>query len=536
MKKIITFIVLINLMLLNAQAPYFRGVNPDFFISLDNRKTTLNDEGFFIETVNSTHNQPIALAFHPDGDKMVVAERAGKFWLYNEQDGEFIKNNTPVKDISNKVTKHFERGVQDVVLNSHYIITGYTVEESVLFPELNLPVSDNSATIGRISRFEVSWSQNIALSEDILIGTTPSDGIPSLQGNHASLSLALATDGSGHLYVGTGDSSNAQYGQQAIERGIIPEGYDALDGRYRSQVLSQPNGKVLRVLAWNGDSVVGNPYYMPNDKRNHKSRLFDYGYRNPFRIDLASSNDLFIADVGAGSKEEITIAKNNGNAGWGKYEGFDEYSFNCCTINPDTNESFVVDYTNPPVLDYGHSGSALTRVQGSDGNPVIDQANPIEGNSITGGIVLKEGFGDYAGWYFFGDYTTGEINALSPDRTYTKNFAPAGTFNSVVDIEQAPDGSLYVVKLFGGIDRIYYEETLNVQQPNVTKFKMFPNPANDILNILGKNLTKIQITDLQGRTLYKINQPSINNILEINLASGVYFVKVNEEVKKLIVN
>jgi len=456
-----------------------------FFFSFT--QAQINVDGFVLGLFDDSIDKPIDIAMHPDNDKMVVVERNGIFWLYNLVGEDWIKEDTPFLDISNQVTTYFERGVESILVDKHFVYVYYTVEESYLFPDL--PIEDDSATVNRVSRWEVAWRQNITVfGEHILV-----DGIPSLAGNHQGGGLSFGKDGYGWLFISTGDGSNAGYSAEAVERGIIPEEHKSFEGRYRSQIKSSPNGKILRVVLWNGDGMVGNPYYDINNKSSWQSRIYDYGYRNPFRIFYDKAQDsLFVADVGAGTKEEITIAKPDGNAGWGKYEGFNENSFSTSIVNPDTNQPFEVDYQNKPILDYGHNGNPLTRLLGEDGQPFIDTANPIQGNSITGGVVLKEGFGQFTGFYMFTDYSNGAINLLSPDRTYTINFASPGTIFTPISIKQGVDGSVYVISLFGDIQRIYFEGSLSVDD------KEFFNRAKLVgyYDMLGRKLKEPKSTGI----------------------------------------
>lgn len=80
-----------------------------------------------------------------------------------------------------------------------------------------------------------------------------------------------------------------------------------------------------------------------------------------------------------------------------------------------------------------------------------------------------------------------------------------------------------------------HEESLNITEGDKLEFKMYPNPATDVVNIVGIGIERIEIIDMVGRTLYKVDKPSIHNRFNINLESGMYLVIVNNEVKKLIV-
>ncbi|MFK7782960.1 T9SS type A sorting domain-containing protein, partial [Psychroserpens sp.] len=88
----------------------------------------------------------------------------------------------------------------------------------------------------------------------------------------------------------------------------------------------------------------------------------------------------------------------------------------------------------------------------------------------------------------------------------------------------------------------FVEELLSVSEFDFNGFELYPNPANNLLNIKLNNITnaKLSIYDIQGKLVFK-NSISEQE-LELNvsdLQSGLYFVKLNtdtkEFVKKLII-
>lgn len=497
-------------------------------------------DGYTSEQFSTFHNNPMDIEFHPDGDKMVVAERAGLFWLYNLVNGEWVIEDEPFLDITDQVTTYFERGVQSILLGTHFIWVYYTVEESYLFPELELPVEDDSATINRISRWEVAWNQNIAVfGEDIIIGITPADGIPSLRGNHNGGGMAWGPEGTGQILFSTGDSAGGDFSSQGVDRGIIPAEHEDFSGAYRAQIKSSPNGKVHRIRSWNGTGVVGNPNYDALNQSSWDSRMYDYGYRNAFDMCYDPVRDMaIVADVGAGSKEELTKVENDGNAGWGAHEGFNQRGWNNGILDPDTGAPFALIYNNPPLLDYGHNGNALTRVRALDDSVVEDTDNPIEGNSITGGVVLKDGFG-YTSHYIWGDYTRGWLNiAILDDNNLissTINFAPASTYSATVDITQAPDGSLYIVRLFGGIDRIEFEETLSNPEVELSdSIKIIYDLNSNLYTFTGiDGDAKLFLYDISGKFITE-EELYDNHVMDLSMyRSGVYLAEIEMANRKV---
>ena len=69
--------------------------------------------------------------------------------------------------------------------------------------------------------------------------------------------------------------------------------------------------------------------------------------------------------------------------------------------------------------------------------------------------------------------------------------------------------------------------TLNIDDNNVSKLAIYPNPASDIINIQNAENSTIQIFDITGKLL--ISRSNISNNAQIDVASlttGTYFVKI----------
>jgi hypothetical protein len=89
----------------------------------------------------------------------------------------------------------------------------------------------------------------------------------------------------------------------------------------------------------------------------------------------------------------------------------------------------------------------------------------------------------------------------------------------------------------------------SISTDEVSVLKVYPNPANDILNLEFNSLTdaiiSISVTDLVGKTVLNAQKAGVTgmNNFEISLKDlnrGVYFVEVNNgvnrEIKKIVVN
>ncbi len=69
---------------------------------------------------------------------------------------------------------------------------------------------------------------------------------------------------------------------------------------------------------------------------------------------------------------------------------------------------------------------------------------------------------------------------------------------------------------------------INVESQSLVNTQVYPNPANDILNIsAAENIDKIEIANLTGQTIDIVNPNSDNYVLNTsNYTGGIYFVKV----------
>ena len=196
--------------------------------------------------------------------------------------------------------------------------------------------------------------------------------------NHNGGDIAFGADG--YLYIGFGDGGSGG------------------DPNNRAQNTSHLLGSMLRIdVLGPGVSFPLNPYAIPADNpfaanpkcgpglnANACPEIFAWGLRNPWRWSFdTDTNELWLADVGQGSYEEVDIIELGGNYGWRCREGAHDYNTSGCG-------SGLID----PVSEYSHS----------------------LGNSITGGQVYRgSAIPELVGRYVFADYGSGRIWALQSD-------------------------------------------------------------------------------------------------------------------------
>ena len=200
------------------------------------------------------------------------------------------------------------------------------------------------------------------------------------QFNHNGFWIGFGADGL--LYVSSGD------GGYANDWGI---GHNVTLGN--GQDTAALNGKILRI---NPNADVG--YTVPKDNpfvgnSNYAPEIWATGFRNPWRcsFDQGGTKELFCADVGQNSYEEVDIVVKGGNYGWRAMEGSHCFDY----VNPNTHPANCNRTgMTMPIMEYKNCS-----------NPTFAAAGDCEGISITGGYVYRGPHQPWQGLYFFGDWS-----------------------------------------------------------------------------------------------------------------------------------
>jgi glucose/arabinose dehydrogenase len=160
-----------------------------------------------------------------------------------------------------------------------------------------------------------------------------------------------------------------------------------------------------------------------------RPEIWAYGLRNPWRYSFDSeTGDLWIADVGGSAWEEVDVqrAGSSGgqNYGWSVLEGTLKYQF----TDP-TPPDFV-----PPIYEYDHKAG---------------------GCAITGGYVYRgAAMPALRGWYVFGDFCLGAIDAVRLVGGRPYQVALGAAVPSLSSFGQDRNGELYALSLRGGVYRL----------------------------------------------------------------------------------
>jgi glucose/arabinose dehydrogenase/PKD repeat protein len=306
-------------------------------------------DGFSDQLVSDGWLQPNGLTFDENG-RMYVWEKAGKVWLV--ENGQKLAD--PLIDLSEEVGNWGDHGLLGFALHPDFLNNGYfyllyAVDRHHLLhygtsaynPATTIT---EQASIARLTRYTADAATNMSRvvpnSRHILIGATASDGIPLVHRSHGVGSLVFATDGSlmvtcgdGASYDGTdtGGGTGHAFAPQALLDGILSPKEDI--GSFRSQLVDNMNGKLLRIDPLTGAGIPNNPFFDVSAPYADRSRVWALGLRNPFRFSLipgTGSHDLsdgqpgtfIVGDVGWAYWEELNVVNGPGqNFGWPIYEG-----------------------------------------------------------------------------------------------------------------------------------------------------------------------------------------------------------------------
>lgn len=275
---------------------------------------------------------------------------------------------TPFLDISAEVSCCGERGLLSAAFHPAYDSNG------LFFVNYTDNVGDTVIARYRVSQGNPN-NPNVAdpMSRRVLMT------IPQPFANHNGGQLQFGPDG--YLYIGMGDGGSAN------DPACVAQKDDSL------------LGKMLRIdVDQNRDT---SPHYgIPSDNPSRGvgdplDEIWAKGLRNPWRFSFDRlTGDLWIADVGQGSREEVNFQPRSSpggqNYGWKYLEGTlcTNNSSGCFVNLPCESPDFIA-----PIYEYRHDTGEC---------------------SITGGYVYRgTEIPDLVGFYVYGDYCTGRMFAGS---------------------------------------------------------------------------------------------------------------------------
>jgi glucose/arabinose dehydrogenase len=330
----------------------------------------------------------------PPGDlaRLFIVEQTGAIRIV--KDGVLLTD--PFLDLSSRISSGGERGLLGMAFDPDYATSGRFI---VHFTD---PAGNTS-----LSRFQVSSNPDVADPASELVVLTADQPFS----NHNGGQVAFGPDG--FLYVALGDGGGSG------------------DPGNRGQDLSDLLGSILRI-----DVRSTETYVVPADNpfvQSGAPEVWSYGLRNPWRFSFdRATGDLYVADVGEGTWEEINVSTAAGgggkalNYGWKIMEGTHCFGASSCDQAGLTL----------PVFEYSHQ----------------------EGCSITGGYVYRgSAIPAIQGHYFYADYCQGWVRSLRyasgtvTDRTEWPSLSPGG---SVLSFGEDAAGELYVLDQGGKVSKV----------------------------------------------------------------------------------
>jgi glucose/arabinose dehydrogenase len=265
-----------------------------------------------------------------------------------------------------------------------------------------------------LSRFYLSADPDLAdpdSEEQILLIPHPTHS------NHNGGQLAFGPDGM--LYIGVGDGGgggdplgNAQ-DKLSLKGKLLRIDVGTTAAAARDTSLRDSSNYAIPA----DNPFVDNSDYLPE--------IWALGLRNPWRFSFDRlTGDLYIADVGQSSLEEINFqaADSNGgeNYGWNIMEGDGCYNAETC------------------------STTGLTL-------PVHVYSNVTPECAVTGGFVYRGTDNPYLqGVYLFGDFCSGKIWGLQQNGDSWDNQLLINTELRISSFGEDEEGNLYVADMVGG--------------------------------------------------------------------------------------
>lgn len=343
-----------------------------------------------IPLVTKGLESPLFLTHAGDGSaRLFVVEQPGRIRVL---EGSALLP-TPFLDITKQVLSGDELGLLGLAFHPNYRHNGRLFVNYTRKP-------DGATVLAEYHRGPTATSAS--QDERILLI------VPQPYPNHNGGMVAFGPDG--YLYMGLGDGGSAG------------------DPDNRAQNPKDLLGKILRI-----DVDRGEPYGIPMDnpfaRQGGRPEIYATGLRNPWRFsfDIKTGN-LWVADVGQSTWEEIDLVTRGGNYGWRVMEG--AHCFHSFAKCQDTMFSL-------PIYEYTHEQGRC---------------------SISGGYVYRgHAISSLSHMYVYGDFCSGEIFALqtSPQgQPLSEARMILKTSLQISSFGEDAAGELYVLDHKGGVYRI----------------------------------------------------------------------------------
>lgn len=387
--------------------------------------------------------QPLYLAPYPGTNFLLVVEKAGKIWKFNNDPNVTAK--TIFLDISAKVFTSSDCALTYFAFHPQFGQAGSPNRGYlyITYKWAPLPYTGNgSEAYWRLSRLTIPDGQTVPdpASEVVLIQQYDR------QQFHDSGCLLFGPDG--FLYVGIGDEGGTadQYndGQKINERlfsGILR--IDVNQDATKSHALRRQPTQLPLPAGWPNSFTTG--YSIPNDNPfvnpagGKLEEFYAIGLRNPYRFNYDSgTGQIWVADVGQDTREEVDQLAKGANYGWPFREG--------TVAGPVAAPGVIQGTLTEPIWDYGHT-------------------DPAGGGCVIGGYFYHgQAFPSLLGKFIAVDNTSGRIWALTPNGAnppavqYLASMPSGSVYSGTSSCGIDANGEIYFLKIDGS-PNIFYKLT-----------------------------------------------------------------------------
>ncbi|HXV13846.1 MAG TPA: PQQ-dependent sugar dehydrogenase [Candidatus Krumholzibacteria bacterium] len=359
-------------------------------------------------------------------NRLYVAEKRGVIYTFPEDIQVDPGQRTVFLDLTTKANDSGEAGLLGLALHPNFETNRYFFVYYVTgFPYRNI-----------VARYRATADFSAAdpQSELILIDE------PKNTLFHNGGQLAF---GPGNLlYIAMGDDTQSSNGQD-------------LTDLFGSILRIAPNvaGDSPAYTIPNGNPFKGNP-------SGSREEIFAYGFRNPWRFSIdPGTGDVWVADVGENTYEEVDLVESGGNYGWPLMEGPDCFQ--------------------PASCDTAGKGLSLP----------IESYTHGEGSAVIGGHVYHgTRLPELEGLYVFGDFS-GAVWTLSYDGVnppVRSDLATTGSLLLTIGVGNMPKRDVYLSSFDGSIYRVSRVVTDTGRAPDAAGNRLlgnFPNPFNPATTI-----------------------------------------------------
>lgn len=418
--------------------------------------SALGNYTFQSVTVPAGIEDPIYLTQAPGvNNRYYVVERPGRIrsFVLGET------NATLAVNFSGEVTTSGEGGALSMAFHPDFANNPYAYIFLTARPEAYPTTGTNVSMVTVVRRYTVS-ADGLSFTDplDILAPLNASD----LRFNHQATNHNGGWIGfspiDGYLYIAVGD------------RGEWPGGEPLANSfTHIAQNLNSLHGKILRI-----DVNSGSPYSIPDTNPfadgGGAPEVFAWGFRNPWRASFDRlTGDLWVGDVGEGTREEISKVTLGGNYGWPFREGH----FDRC------NQCARGQQSLPPVVDMSQEDDGWV--------------------AVIGGYVYRgSAIPELQGRYIFGDYVRANIMTISYDND-GEPFVDelVSTSGGAQTLSEDNAGNIWRVHGWGGFERL----TKTNEPPEPTG--EFPETLSDTGCFSAENIR----APASGVVAYDLNSP-----------------------------